>query len=165
MWGGRGKSFGHFQPVSFREGGSFFQNWGPPLNFGKVIPYHFLVYCIFVWSFGRMQPSFPELRGAPQFWKSLFFQKEALNQPVADQMVSRWLHHRRWPSILKSALQFWKSDIALKIHPIWGVKINNGPQFLSSASAIYVACAFCKKFDQNRANMTAAAAQRKHHRV
>ena len=147
------------------RGGSFFQNWGPPLNFGKVIPYHFLVYCIFVWSFGRMQPSFPELRGAPQFWKSLFFQKEALNQPVADQMVSRWLHHRRWPSILKSALQFWKSDIALKIHPIWGVKINNGPQFLSSASAIYVACAFCKKFDQNRANMTAAAAQRKHHRV
>ena len=50
--------------------------------------------------------------------------------------------------------QFWKSDTALKTTLFEGVKLIFGPQFFSSASAIYVACAFSKKNDQNWPNMT-----------
>ena len=91
-----------------------------------------------------MPASFPELRGAPQFWKSLLFQTEDLTQPMADLMVSRWLHQRRWPLILKSALQFLKSDTALKINPIWGVKINFGPQFRQ-----YIYCLLSRQYIQH----------------
>ena len=63
---------------------------------------------------------------------------------------------------MEIALQFWKSDTALKTIHYEGVKIKFGPQFFFSTLAMYVAYVFCKKNDQNRTNMSVVAAQTKH---
>ena len=69
------------------------------------------------------------------------------------------------PQFLKVALNSRKVTPRLKTTLFEGVRMIFGLQFFSSAKAIYVACAFCKKIDQILPNMTVAAAQRKHCRV
>ena len=66
------------------------------------------------------------------------------------------------PQFLKVALNSRKVTPRLKTALFEGVRMIFGLQFFSSAYAIYVECAFCKRIDQILPNMTGAAAQRKH---
>ena len=81
-----------------------------------------------------MPASFPELRVAPQFWKRLFFYKEAQNQQ-AGQLVS--CKRTAGPQFWKVLLNSGKMTPPLKTTLFEGVRINFVQEKMTKISQIW----------------------------